>query len=86
MNDQVSVPYLASLFWLLNPVTPNGIQDSLTHSKIDVETPLLGPSFSSIYDFNIGGIHQNSIGPIPDCSLVSAYDLAYYISQENIRA
>jgi hypothetical protein len=65
--------------------------DALTQirriGKIDVDTPLLIPSFSSVFDPKIGEIHLNLIDHIPDCSLVSAYDLAYnYINKENLWA
>jgi hypothetical protein len=55
--------------------------------KANTSTPLLIPSFSSVCDRKIGEIHANLVGHIPDCSLVSAYDLAHgYINQDNIWA
>jgi hypothetical protein len=55
--------------------------------KTKIETPLLVPSFSSVCDRRIGEIHTHLISHIPDCSLVSAYDLAYdYVDSKKIWA
>ena len=55
--------------------------------KIDAETPLLLPSFSSVFDRKIRQVHTTLTDHIPDCSLISAYDLAYgYITKEDIWA
>jgi hypothetical protein len=65
----------------------NIITQSRPIGKTKIETPLLVPSFSSVCDRRIGDIHTHLIGHIPDCSLVSAYDLAYeYIDSQKIWA
>jgi hypothetical protein len=55
--------------------------------RIDVDTPLLVPSFSSVIIENIAEIHEKLQEYISVASLVSAYDLHYgYIAKEAIRA
>lgn len=56
-------------------------------SRINQETPLLVPSFSSILDEKIGLIYDRVRNRIPSASLVSAYDVVQgYINKDNIWA
>lgn len=53
--------------------------------KIDIETPLLVPSFSSVVLSNIREIHSNLKDHISTASLISAYDLHYgFINEAEI--
>lgn len=54
--------------------------------KIDVETPLLVPSFSSVvYDIKVSEVHEKLTDLITEASLVSAYDLHHgFIDKGNI--
>jgi len=54
--------------------------------KVDIETPLLVPSFSStVLGKTVGKIHEKLKEHIPTASLISAYDLNYeFIKKEEI--
>jgi hypothetical protein len=46
--------------------------------KIDVETPLLVPSFSSVVsEINVKELHEKLSDFMPNASLISAYDVKY---------
>lgn len=52
--------------------------------KIDVETPLLIPSFSSVvYEIKISEVHEKLVDFITEVSLVSAYDLHHGLMKED---